>query len=383
MAEDSDLEKTEPASERRITQAREEGQVPRSREVSAFLVLLVSAGIFWFIGPWIMMRLAAIVRRGMTFSPAQLSDPNFIFTRLMDVAIHALFTISPLIIAVICAALFAPFILGSWNFTPKALAPDLGRINPIKGIARVFSVNGLAEMVKSIAKSLLLGGVAVWMIWSEREEIFSIFSLPIETGLVSMGNLVVYSFMIIVLSMILIVAVDVPFQLWQHYRKLRMTKEEVRKEYKEMEGSPEVRGRIRQLQREAARRRMMSAIPSADVIVTNPTHFSVALAYKSGMNAPKVLAKGMGEIALKIREIGAEHGIPILEAPPLARALYRHAEIDHEIPTALYTAVAEVLVYVYQLDSWRQKGGQYPMPPRDIAVPEEMAAESRLEMVNG
>jgi len=229
----------------------------------------------------------------------------------------------------------------------------------------------------------LVGGVAVWVIWSERGEIFAIFGLPIESGLVSMGNIVVYSFMMIVLSMILIVVIDVPFQLWQHYRKLRMTKDEVKREYKEMEGSPEVKGRIRQLQREAARRRMMSAIPAADVIVTNPAHFSVALAYKSGMNAPKVLAKGMGDIALKIREIGAEHGIPILEAPPLARALYRHAEIDQEIPTALYTAVAEVLAYVYQLDNWRKKGGQYPMPPRDIEVPEEMAVESRLEMANG
>ena len=151
-----------------------------------------------------------------------------------------------------------------------------------------------------------------------------------------------------------------------------MTKQEVKQESKEMEGNPEVRGRIRQLQREAARKRMMSAVPSADVIVTNPTHFAVALAYKSGMGAPKVLAKGVGEIALKIREVGAANGVPMLEAPPLARALYRHTELDQEIPSALYSAVAEVMAYVYQLGNWRKVGGHFPLPPREIAVPAEL-----------
>ena len=182
------------------------------------------------------------------------------------------------------------------------------------------------------------------------------------------------------MAMVLIVAIDVPFQLWQYHDKLKMTKEEVRQENKEMEGNPEVRGRIRQLQREAARRRMMGAVPKADVIVTNPTHFAVALAYKSGMGAPKVLAKGMGEIALKIREVGAAHGVPMLEAPPLARALYRHADLDQEIPTALYAAVAEVLAYVYQLANWRKVGGHYPLPPREIAVPAELVP---VEMSHG
>ena len=183
----------------------------------------------------------------------------------------------------------------------------------------------------------------------------------------------------IVMAMLLIVAVDVPFQLWQYYDKLKMSKEEVKREGREMEGDPQIKGRIRQQQREAARKRMMGAVPTADVIVTNPTHFAVALAYKSGMTAPKIVAKGAGEIALKIREIGAENGVPLLEAPPLARALYRHADIDQEIPSALYAAVAEVLAYVYQLATWRQVGGSYPMPPRELAVPPEMAVEA----VNG
>jgi flagellar biosynthetic protein FlhB len=179
----------------------------------------------------------------------------------------------------------------------------------------------------------------------------------------------------IVLSMLLIVVLDVPFQIWHYHHGLRMTKEEVKRENKEMEGNPEVKGRIRSLQREAARRRMMSAVPAADVIVTNPTHFAVALSYKDGMNVPKVVAKGMGEVARNIRSIGIEHGVPLFEAPPLARALYRHVDLDQKIPAPLYAAVAQVLAYVYRLADWRRAGGNYPLPPRDLPVPANMLPE--------
>lgn len=376
MAEDSDLEKTEPASSRRLDQAREEGQVPRSRELISFLLLFVSAAMFWALGPWMMQRLINLVKRNLSFGPEVLGDPSFILVRLAQTALEAMIIFLPFVSAVVLAALFSPFLLGSWNFATKALVPDITRMDPIKGIQRVFSARGLAEMIKSICKALLVGGVAVWVLWKERGDIIAIFNQPIEVGLASAGHLIIYSFTMIVLSMFLIVMLDVPFQIWQHYKKLRMTKEEVRQEMKELEGRPEIKGRIRQLQREAARRRMMSAVPSADVIVTNPTHFSVALSYKSGMNAPKVIAKGAGEIALKIREIGAEHSVPMLQAPPLARALYRHAELDQEIPSALYSAVAEVLAYIYQLANWKQEGGTYPQPPREITVPEGMVVEA-------
>ena len=379
MAEESDLEKTEPASSRRLEQAREEGQVPRSREIGAFLVLIVSATAFSYIGPWMMQRASLIVRRGLTLDERLVRDPQFMMVRFSDLALDALLSFAPLILALVIAALAAPFFLGSWNFSMKSLSPDLSRMDPVKGLTRLVSWNGLAELVKAVAKALLVGGVAIWVLWSERNDILALYTQSLEVGLASAGHLISYSFLIIVMAMLLIVAVDVPFQLWQFYDKLKMSKEEVRQEGKEMEGNPEVKGRIRQLQREAARKRMMGAVPTADVIVTNPTHFAVALAYKSGMGAPKVLAKGMGEIALKIRAVGAEHGVPMLEAPPLARALYRHAELDSEIPSALYAAVAEVLAYVYQLASWKQLGGSYPLPPRDIAVPADLVPEA----VNG
>ena len=249
-------------------------------------------------------------------------------------------------------------------------------MNPLKGITRVISWTGLLELVKSVAKASLIGSVATYMLWTQRWEILGLLGLGIDTGLARAGGLINYSFLMIVLSMLIIVGLDVPFQLWQYHSRLKMSKEEVKRESKEMEGNPEVKGRIRSLQREAARRRMMSAVPAADVIVTNPTHFAVALAYKSGMGAPNVVARGMGEIALKIRAIGVEHGVPLLEAPPLARALYRHTELDQEIPGALYAAVAEVLAYVYQLSAWRQQGGNYPLPPRDIPVPAAMTVEA-------
>ncbi len=380
MAEESDLERTEPASSRRLEQAREEGQVPRSREVGAFLILMVAAGAFWMVGGWMMQRTSTIVSRGLLFDGETLRDPQSMVARLGETSLDALLAFTPLVLALIVAALLSPFFLGSWNVSFKAMAPDLGRLDPVKGMSRVVSLSGLLELVKGVAKSTLIGSVAAGVLWAERGEILSLLSQTIDAGLASAGHLINFSFLMIVASMLLIVALDVPFQLWQYHNKLKMSKEEVRRESKEMEGNPEVKGRIRSMQREAARRRMMSAVPSADVIVTNPTHFAVALAYKNGMGAPKVLAKGMGEIALKIRTIGAESGVPLLEAPPLARSLYRHGELDQEIPSALYAAVAEVLAYIYQLARWREQGGNYPVPPRQIPVPQDMMV---AEAANG
>jgi flagellar biosynthetic protein FlhB len=375
MAEESDLERTEPASARRLEQAREEGQVPRSREVGAFLVLIVAAAAFWLLGPWMVQRLAEIFRRGLRVDADLAREPLLMLVRLADSSIDALLTLAPLFAALVAAALLSPFFLGNWNFSPQALQPDLSRVNPLKGLARLVSWSGLAELLKAVAKASLLGGVAAWILWSERGDLFAMFAQAIPVGLSSTGHLLSFSFLAIVAAMLLIVAVDVPFQIWQYHDKLKMSRQELKQEGKELEGNPEIKGRIRQLQREAARKRMMAAVPAADVIVTNPGHYAVALAYKSGMQAPKVLAKGLGEIALKIRQLGAESDIPIVEAAPLARALYRHVELDQEIPSTLYAAVAEVLAYIYQLSNWRQSGGEQPLPPRAITVPDELLVE--------
>ena len=372
---DSDLDRTEQPTGRRIEQARGEGQVPHSRELGSFLVLMVAAASFWVLGGWFAGRAMAIMRKGLDFDPVLIRQPELALLRLSDLGADALTAFAPLILALVVASLMPPFLLRSWVFSTKVLMPNLGRLNFIEGIGRMFSWNSIMELFKAALKAILIGGVAILVVWREWEDIFSLLAQPLESGLGTAGHLLAYTFLVIVAAMILIVAIDVPFQLWQYHDKLKMTKEEVRQEGKEMEGNPEVKGRIRQLQREAARKRMMGAVPTADVIVTNPTHFAVALAYKSGMAAPKVLAKGMGEIALRIRSIGAENGVPMLEAPPLARALYRHADLDQEIPSTLYAAVAEVLAYVYQLTNWRKVGGAYPQPPREIVIPAELAVE--------
>ncbi len=376
MAEESDLERTEPASARRLEQAREEGQVPRSREVGAFLVLIVAAAAFWLMGPWMVQRMLEIFRRGLRVDPDLAREPLLMLVRLADSSIDALLTLAPLFAALIAAALLSPFFLGSWNFSPQALQPDLNRLDPLKGLSRLLSWSGLAELLKAVAKASLLGGVAVWILWRARGDLFAMFAQSIPVGLSSAGHLLGFSFLAIVAAMLLIVAVDVPFQIWQYHDKLKMSRQELKQEGKELEGNPEIKGRIRQLQRQAARKRMMAAVPAADVIVTNPSHYAVALAYKSGMRAPKLLAKGLGEIALKIRQLGTESHIPIVEAAPLARALYRHVELDQEIPATLYAAVAEVLAYLYQLSNWRQSGGDYPLPPRVITVPDELLVEA-------
>ena len=376
MADESDLDKTEDATGRRIEQAREQGQVPHSRELGTFLVLLTAAVSFWMMGSWFFQRSMAIARKGFTIESKYMHEPAQMLPRLAEISLDALIAFSPLLGLLLLAAILPPFFLNAWVFAPKGIVPDLGRLNPITGFGRMFSWNSLMELGKAILKSSLVGGVGVLLIWKEREEILSLLTQPLEVGVFHAGHLISFSFLILVSALIVVVAIDVPFQIWQYFEKLKMTKEEVKREMREMMGDPQVKGRIRSLQMQAARKRMMSAVPEADVVVTNPTHFAVALSYKAGMGAPKVLAKGAGAIAQRIKELAAENGIPTLEAPPLARALFKHAELDAEIPSALYNAVAEVLAYIYQLANWRQVGGIYPVPPRDLPVPPELVPEA-------
>lgn len=376
MAEDSDLEKTEEPTGRRIEQAREQGQVPHSRELGTFLVLAVAAATIWMMGGWFAQRSMALMQKGFVIESQFIREPGLMLPRLADISSDALFIFSPLLALLLVAAILPPFFLNAWVFSPKALVPDLKRLNPLSGLGRMFSWASLMELLKAVLKAALVGGVAALLIWKERDELFGLLGEPLEAGLAHAGHMIAFSFLILVATLVLVVAADVPFQLWQYFDKLKMTKEEVRQEMKEMMGDPHVKGRIRSLQMQAARKRMMAAVPTANVVVTNPTHYAVALSYKAGMAAPKVVAKGVGAVALKIREVASENAVPIMEAPPLARALYKHTDIDAEIPSALYNAVAEVLAYIYQLANWRQAGGTYPVPPRDLPVPPELIPEA-------
>jgi len=379
MAEDSDLEKTEPASSRRIEQAREKGQVARSRELSTFTVLIAAGAGLMMMGPQLVDSLAGVMRGGLMLDRAAAFDPLMMLARLHQLSSTVLITFTPFILLMVVAAIFAPMVLSGWLFSFQALQPDFSRLDPLKGIGRLFSRNSLVELAKALGKTALIGGVAYWVIMHHKEALFSLAGESVNQSIAHLGSLLGVTFLTIVSSMILIVAIDVPFQLWDHSSKLKMTKEEVRQENKESEGSPEVKAQIRRMQREMARRRMMAEVPKADVIVTNPTHYAVALRYQDKlMGAPVIVAKGSALIAARIRELGEEHHIPILEAPPLARALFRHGELGEEIPAALYTAVAEVLAYVYQLRSYKTGGGMPPQPPQSLPVPPDLDPESEI-----
>ena len=373
MAEDSDLEKSEQPSQRRLDQAREKGQVARSHELSTFSILLAGGAALWFMGARFNAQMVKLLHDGMTIDRDLAFRPELLASRLYDFSISALITFSPMLALMLLTALVSPLFLNGWLFSTEALIPQFSRMNPVSGIARMFSTNALVELAKAFAKAIVVGGVAAWVMWRHLGDALQLATLSISSAIAQMGYLVGGSFLAIVGGMLLIVAVDVPFQLHAHNKKMMMTKEEVRQEHKETEGNPQIKSRIRSMQREAARRRMMSAIPTADVVVTNPTHYSVALKYsETGMRAPVVVAKGSGLIAQRIREIAQENHVPILEAPPLARALHKHTEIDESIPEALYTAVAEVLAYVYQLKRYQTAGGERPVQPDSLPVPADL-----------
>lgn len=372
MSEESDLERTEEATPRRIEKAREEGQVARSLELTTFTVLLAAAAGILFLGAGLMDKLLKIMKAGMVVERELAFQPQLMLVRLYHLTIEGLISMAPLLFLLLVVAFFAPLLLSGWMFSTKALIPKFDRINPIKGLGRIFSVNSLIELVKAILKTVIIGGVAALVIWSNKDTVMALMTVPVDLGVSRTGDFLAMSFLLIIGAMILVVAIDVPYKIWEHAKQLRMTKEEIRKEHKESEGDPFVKARVRSLQREAARRRMMSEIPKADVIVTNPTHYAVALRYQSNMRAPKVVAKGVHLLAARIREVAEEHRIPILEAPPLARALYHHAELESEIPEKLYTAVAEVLAYVFQLRRYHEYGGAAPKPPVDVPVPPEL-----------
>jgi flagellar biosynthetic protein FlhB len=372
MAENENgQERTERATPRREQEAREKGTVARSRELNTVALLVAGSSGLLLFGGGIVESVVRVMRASFQFDHARLADASSAPSALGDALLTALAALMPLFLLLMVAALLSSIALGGLNFSSKALAMKWERVSPFKGMARIFSTQSLMEMVKALAKFMLVGTVAVWWLLHEVGDLLVLNELSVEGGLAAAARLILWSFLVISLGTILIAAIDVPFQLWQHSRQLRMTRQEVRDEMKESEGKPEVKQQIRRLQRELAQRRMMQEVPKADVIVTNPTHFAVALRYDAGkMRAPRVVAKGADLIARHIREVGAEHRVPVFEAAPLARALFYSTELDQEIPEGLYLAVAQVLAYVLQLRDPR--AGAAPTPPGDLPIPPDL-----------
>ncbi|HEY3598463.1 MAG TPA: flagellar biosynthesis protein FlhB [Paraburkholderia sp.] len=373
MAGDSDLEKTESATPRRREKAREEGQVARSRELVSFALL--SAGFFggWGLSGEIGSHLEGMMRGAFTFDHATLLEPSRMLITGANAGMEGLFALMPLLLLTGIAALVTPIALGGWLLSAKSLEPKWNKLNPITGLGRIFSINGPIQLGMAIAKTLVVGGVGSIAFWNRKDDILALVTQPLPVALASAGHLIAVCCATTVAGMFIIAVLDVPYQIWQYEKKLRMTKEEVKREHRENEGDPHVKGRIRAQQRALARRRMMSQVPKADVIVTNPTRFAVALQYTDGqMRAPKVIAKGVNLVAARIREVAAENNVPLLEAPPLARALYYNVRLDAEVPGVLYGAVAEVLAWVYQLKRFNTQGGVEPVRPSSLDVPADL-----------
>ncbi|WP_417251135.1 flagellar biosynthesis protein FlhB [Castellaniella sp.] len=373
MAEDSDLEKTEPASPRRLEKAREEGQVARSRELGTFLALVAGIGTLWFLGDTYFRVLQGVLHNGLWFDPGVVRDPQVMLNVAATSAWQALLILLPVFVLLMVVGIFASVALGGFLLSPKALEPKFERMNPLKGLKRFVEAQTVVELLKTLAKAALIGIVAIKVIWTYLPDMLALTHMSVNDALAQGLSLVALTCLWVASSLVILVLIDVPWQLWNHAKQLRMSRDDVKQEHKESEGDPHVKGRIRQQQRTMARRRMMTAVPEADVVVTNPTHYAVALRYSEGQGgAPTVVAKGAGLIAAQIRQLAQENNVTLLEAPPLARALYHHVDLDREIPAALYAAVAEVLAWVYQVRTWQHGSGTLPEAPQSLPVPPDL-----------
>ncbi len=371
MAEDSGQEKTHEPSQKRLDDARKKGQLPRSRDLTTAVVSIGSALGLWVFGGHMLEHLGRIFHAFMSPSRQQIMEPALMLPALTDAIFQTGFVLLPFMMLTLTLALCAPMLIGGWNFSTEALQPKFSKMSPIQGVKRLFGPQGLMELFKSIAKVLLIGSAAAMLMLWFWEKIFMLARMPLEPAMTAAGSMFFWTLLLLSSTLSVVAAIDVPFQIWNTKRELKMTEQELRDEMKETEGKPEVKGRIRQLQREMAQRRMMEAVPEADVIVTNPTHFAVALKYDQlTMRAPKIVALGVDNVALKIREIANAHQVPIYEEPPLARVLYHTGHLGQEVPAPLYLAVAQVLAYTYQLRAAMKRRAKRPVRPHTL-IPDE------------
>lgn len=381
MADESGLERTEEASPQRLEKAREEGDVARSRELSTCLVLLAAGGGLYGFGGVLNRSLEKTLVDGLSFERGVAYDPALLGSKILSMLIDVSIAFSPFALLFLIAAIGSPLLIGGWLFSMKAIQPKFERLNPITGIGNIISARAGVELIKAILKTILVGAIAWVVVNRQKETIFGLVLESFDRGPSHLANMLAFSFLVIVAGLVVIAAIDAPYQMWAYAEKLKMTRQEVIQESKEANGNPQIKAKIRAQQREMARRRMMAEIPKADVVVTNPTHFAVALKYTEGNGAPRVVAKGADALAAKIRELASEHKVPILEAPPLARALYAHTELGDQIPETLYAAVAEILAYVFQLRSYLKHGGTRPTEPKDLDVPKELDPNNKLNEV--
>jgi flagellar biosynthesis protein FlhB len=372
MAEDSDQEKTEEPTSKRLEDARKKGQIARSREFNTFAMLVTSAALLLMLGKQIGNGLLHIMQSHFQLTREAIFDPGSPIIYLRQAMIDGVLLIAPFVAVLVIVAIVAPLTLGGWVFSWEALTPKFSKLNPMKGIARMFAMHGLVELAKGLLKVALITTTAFVLAKHFLGDLTALGAEPLEQSIAHAVDMIGFSFMVLCASLILVVMVDVPYQLYDHSKKLKMTLQEIKDEMKESEGSPEVKARQRRTQMTMAQNRMMAEVPKADVIITNPSHFAVALKYDPNAGgAPRLVAKGVDLIAAQIRSLATGAEVPLVAAPPLARALYYSTELDKEIPQGLYLAVAQVLAYVFHLKTARENHWDEPLPPSNIKVPDE------------
>jgi len=345
-------ERTEEPSQKRLQEARERGQVPRSRELTNFATMLGGSATLVAVGGSMAGRMSQNLRHGLAIDPENLRNPDGMLHALGEASIGAVSALLPIFGALIGLVLLASVVLGGWNFSMQAMAPDFTRLSPLPGLKRLFGLRGASELGKALLKCAVVGGVCAAVVSSLFGDVLALAHMEPRAAIYRGAELVSWAFVWLCASLVLIAMIDVPLQLFQFKLALRMTRQELRDEAKESDGRPETKQRIRSMQQQLARRRMMHKVPTADVVIVNPTHFAVALKYDpKKMRAPRVLAKGVDLVAQNIRNIATEHRIPIFEAPKLARALYRSTDLNKDIPAGLYVAVAQVLSYIFRVRS--------------------------------
>jgi flagellar biosynthetic protein FlhB len=383
MAEsESGQDKTEDPTEKKKNDAREKGEIARSKELNTLAIMLIGASALLIFGGAMAQDMMELMRLNFSIPREVIMDQRSMATYLLHSGLIALWSIQPVMVTLVLAAIIGPISLGGWLFAASSMAPKFSRLNPLPGIKRMFSTKALVELLKALAKFIIILFVALAVLTADIDDLLRIAHEPLDRAIIHSLQVVGWSTLWMACGLILIAAVDVPVQLWESHKKLLMTKQEVRDEHKDQEGRPEVKQRIRQLQREMSQRRMMAAIPEADVIITNPTHYAVALKYdpdKGG--APMLIAKGTDFLALKIREIAAANEILLLESPALARSIYYSTELEQEIPGGLYLAVAQVLAYVYQIRQYRAGKGKRPEPLKDdLPIPPDLRRDESLKI---
>jgi flagellar biosynthetic protein FlhB len=375
MSESSSEDRTEEPTSRRLLDARKEGQIARSMELPAAAVTISAVGLIFFMGGYLVNKLSERFAAGFHFDRKLVFSSNLLPALFADELLQSFVLIIPIFILTVVVAIVSTGLTGGYNFSMQAVMPKASKLNPFSGLQRIFGPKAWVELGKAILKFVLVTGVVIAILNNNIHTLNLIGRMPIEPALQASGELLTKSALLITLSLLIIAMIDVPYQRWQFMKQMRMTKQQVKDEMRQSEGNPEIKGQIRRKQREMSNARMIDSVKNADVVITNPEHFAVALSYDpNGDSAPILLAKGTDEVAARIREEAQKHGIEIFQAAPLARALYFTTEIEHPVPEDLYYAVAQVIAYVFNLASITP--GAPPVHKPDPKVPEAMQFDS-------